>query len=86
MTHGDHFAGFYQSVHGHPPFPWQVRLANQVADGDWPEVIRLPTASGKTSVLDVAVHALAMQADRPPGARTTPLRIFFVIDRRLVVD
>jgi CRISPR-associated endonuclease/helicase Cas3 len=36
--------------------------------------------------LDVAVFTLALQAGKPLQERSAPLRIFFVIDRRLVVD
>lgn len=80
------FAEFYKAVHGRLPFRWQIRLAERVLSQGWPEQINLPTASGKTSVLDVAVFALACQAGLPALERTAPLRIFFVIDRRLVVD
>ena len=82
------FETFYRSVHQHDPFPWQIRLANDVAANGWREgqSIRLPTASGKTSLLDIAVFALAVQAGRPLCERTVPLRTFFVVDRRLVVD
>jgi CRISPR-associated endonuclease/helicase Cas3 len=86
MTVAD-FTAFYTAVH-HPwaPFPWQQRLAAQVLEkGSWPDRISVPTACGKTSVLDVAVFALAAQADLGL-ARTAPMRIFFVVDRRLVVD
>lgn len=85
MTSVD-FASYYAATHNRSPFPWQQRLATQVLEqGRWPDRISVPTACGKTSVLDVAVFALAAQADRGP-ARTAPLRIFFVVDRRLVVD
>jgi len=82
------FTKYYRAVHKYPPFPWQVRLANEVAANGWPErhSIRLPTAAGKTSLIDIAVFALAAQAGRPPCERTAPLRTFFVVDRRLVVD
>ena len=80
-------AAFYSGVHGHAPFLWQARLADRVIAEGWPEEpLGLPTASGKTSVLDIAVFALAMQAHRPARERTAPLRTFFVVDRRLVVD
>jgi CRISPR-associated endonuclease/helicase Cas3 len=79
------FTEFYRIVNGHPPFPWQERLSARVLNDRWPDAIDVPTGCGKTSVLDVAVYALAMQADSPVGARS-PLRIFFVVDRRLVVD
>src|SRR5262249_38327668 len=62
------------------PFPWQERLAKRVCDGDWPRAIALPTAAGKTACIDIAVFALACRA------QTAPRRIFFVVDRRIVVD
>ncbi len=80
------FDAFYHEVHGYPPFPWQRMLAERVAAGDWPACIDLPTASGKTACIDIAVFALACQADRPVEERTAPRRIFFVVDRRIVVD
>ena len=80
------FAAFYQAVHGYAPFPWQVQLVQRLLTNDWPRTLALPTSSGKTSVLDGVIFALAMQADRPARERTVPLRTCFVIDRRLVVD
>lgn len=75
------FGAFFSDIHGQAPFPWQERLTRQVlSDGQWPEVIDLPTGTGKTSVLDTAVFALAARPDR------FPRRVVFVIDRRIVVD
>ena len=75
------FRAFFSGVHGQTPFPWQERLTRQVlSDGQWPEVIDLPTGTGKTSVLDTAVFALAARPDQ------FPRRVVFVIDRRIVVD
>lgn len=82
----DQFSSFYEAVHGYSPFPWQERLARQVSAGAWPSVLALPTASGKTSALDVAVFRLALEAGKSLSDRAAPIRIFFVIDRRLVVD
>lgn len=82
----DDFGGFFHAVHGYDPFPWQKRLLSQVAhSGRWPEVLDLPTSSGKTAAIDVAVFHLALQAEHPEG-RSAPMRIAFVVDRRLVVD
>ena len=82
----DDFPAFFQAIHGHPPFPWQTRLARLVAeDGTWPAVLDLPTGFGKTAALDVAVFTLALDADRG-AARRAPVRIALVVDRRLVVD
>ena len=68
------------------PEPERVAVG-QGASG-WPEVIALPTASGKTACLDIAVFALAVQADRLRVNQriTAPRRIFFVVDRRVIVD
>ncbi len=78
MTFREFFAAIWGA--GASPFPWQEELAERALDGRWPESIGLPTAACKTAVLDIAVYALAMRA---PNA---PRRIFFVVDRRVVVD
>jgi CRISPR-associated endonuclease/helicase Cas3 len=73
------FPEFFTDVHGFKPFPWQDRLAAQVAqDGAWPELIELPTGAGKTSIVDVALFLQAVRDDQPR-------RIVFVVDRRIVV-
>lgn len=92
----DEFDDFFSSLwseEGRPrtPFQWQRDLVRRVlAEGDrpWPEAIALPTAAGKTACLDIAVFALAAQADRI-GTEipvTAARRIFFVVDRRIIVD
>lgn len=83
------FAAFHAALHGpeRRPFPWQERLIRQVAsDGDWPKLLDLPTGSGKTTALDIAVFALALDAERSPSERRAPRRIVFVVDRRTIVD
>lgn len=81
------FDSFFRALNEYAPFPWQSRLARQVArDGCWPSVLSIPTSAGKTAVIDIAVFMLALQAGRKEMERTAPLRIFFVIDRRIVVD
>lgn len=80
------FAAFFREVHGCDPFPWQQRLAASVADtGEWPEVLDLPTGSGKTAALDIAVFHLALESEHG-GERRAPIRIVLAVDRRLVVD
>ena len=85
------FSGFFKELWGHPPFAWQQALADRVlerAENPWPESIALPTASGKTACLDIAVFALAVEASRLERNQivTAPRRIFFVVDRRVIVD
>ncbi|HQZ40334.1 MAG TPA: type I-U CRISPR-associated helicase/endonuclease Cas3 [Vicinamibacterales bacterium] len=78
------FTAFFEAIHGHPPFPWQRRLARLVVDEGWPPVLDLPTGTGKTAALDVALFALALHAGRMPVP--APRRIVFVVDRRTIVD
>ncbi len=82
----DRFGEFFQALHGPDPYPWQMRLAERVETGDWPAAIDLPTGSGKTACIDIAVFALACQASLPTEQRTVPRRIFFCVNRRVIVD
>ncbi len=79
------FAAFFRAVHGVEPFPWQCRLAERVIARGWPDALDVPTGAGKTAAIDVAVFHLALEADRG-SEREAPVRIAFVVDRRLVVD
>jgi len=81
------FPEFYRAINNREPFPWQARLASQVArDEKWPVEIGVPTGMGKTACLDIAVWWLASQADRHPEQRTAPTRIWWLVNRRLLVD
>ncbi len=85
MLTSDDFPAFFQEVHGDAPFPWQHRLLERIAGtGTWPSVLDLPTGSGKTAALDIALFHLALEAGSP--MRRAPVRVAFVVDRRLVVD
>ncbi len=68
------------------PFPWQRDFAERAASGNWPEFIAAPTGSGKTACLEVAVYALATQASLPVSERNACRRIFFIVNRRVIVD
>lgn len=85
----EHFSEYFTAVHGKDatPFPWQTRLLQQVArDGRWPETLDLPTGSGKTAAIDVALFQLALDAALPPKERRAARRVVLVVDRRTVVD
>ncbi len=80
------FEAFHVAVHGYSPFGWQSRLVRHVVDQRaWPRVLDLPTGSGKTSCIDIALFALALDGDEPTS-RWCPRRIAMVVDRRIVVD
>jgi len=71
------FESFFRATHGQNPFPWQSEVARRFLNGDPPGAINLPTASGKTAMIDAAVYWAAYGG---------PSRIAFIIDRRVVVD
>ena len=77
----DQFYTFFKDIYGFEPYSWQLRLASHVLEmGRFPDEINLPTGSGKTALVDIAIFALAARPD------LFPRRIVFVIDRRIVVD
>lgn len=82
------FSAFFSEVHGHKhkPFLWQQDLLDQVVrDRSWPNVLDLPTGSGKTACIDIALFTLAMSVtDSQPA--WCPRRIVMIVDRRVVVD
>lgn len=81
------FAHFYQQVHNDPPFPWQVDLVRQVlSERAWPQLIDVPTGLGKTALLDIAVFVAAATSGEVGVHRLGRRRVFFVVDRRIVVD
>lgn len=91
------FESFFRALHGEDregkpitPFPWQARLANEVLNQGWRSILDLPTASGKTSAIDVALFHLIQETVAIKSGqlerRRAPLRIFFIVDRRIVVD
>lgn len=82
------FGLFHAAMHdGKQPFAWQQRLLEQiVSEKCWPRVLDLPTGAGKTTCIDIALFALALDAETEPGERWCPRRIAMIVDRRLVVD
>lgn len=81
------FAAWFEQLWEREPFPWQTDLVEQVhAARAWPGLVDLPTGTGKTSLLDIAVFLQALDAASEPSERWMPRRIVSVVDRRVVVD
>lgn len=87
VTTGD-FSAFFCELWGaeRDPFPWQCEFARRLCAGQAPDYVAVPTGSGKTACLDAAVFALAVQAKMPTAERTQGRRIFFIVNRRVIVD
>lgn len=84
-----HFVDFHVAVHGdgNNPFAWQQLLLEQIVQEEaWPRVLDLPTGTGKTTCIDIALFALALDAANHYDERWCPRRIAMVVDRRIVVD
>lgn len=79
-----HFDDYFAAVHGFLPFPWQRRLLQRVIEDGWPAILDLPTGSGKTAAIDIALFHLALEATSQQ--RRAPVRIVLVVNRRTVVD
>lgn len=71
------FEEFFRAVHGYAPFPWQSEAARRLKAGKPLSAITVPTACGKTALIDAAIYAAAYRGRR---------RIAYIIDRRVVVD
>ncbi len=83
----DDFSAFFRELWaGIDPFPWQREFAHRLCEGQEPDYVAVPTGSGKTACLDAAVFALAVQAALPVAKRTQGRRIFFIVNRRVIVD
>ena len=74
------FRQVFLELHSVVPFPRQEQLAERVCGEGLPAVIDLPTASGKTACIDIAVFALAVRGNEAPRW------IFFVVDRWVIVS
>lgn len=83
----EHFDQFHQEVHGYKPFHWQSQIVREIVTrGEWPALVDVPTGLGKTGMLDVAVFLNSLDYKADPAEKVGRRRIFFVVDRRVVVD
>lgn len=73
------FAAYFRALWARDPFPWQTMLAERVATAEWPWALDLPTASGKTACLDIAVWALAAEAAFSATTGGPPSLALFVV-------
>jgi CRISPR-associated endonuclease/helicase Cas3 len=80
------FDEFLLAVRKRTPFPWQRKLANQLARGENLDWLIVPTGLGKTSIIDAWCWALAVDLVTHGVNRSMPTRLIFVVNRRGIVD
>lgn len=80
------FTTFFHSLLMLRPLPLAVRARGAGGGGPWPKTLDLPTASGKTASMDVALYALAAQAELATAERTAPPRVGVAISRPCYVS
>ena len=73
------FAGFFKRATGHPPYAYQERLA---AERAIPDVLDLPTGSGKTEAAVICVWLWG----RHSCHREMPRRLVYCLPRRSLVE
>jgi CRISPR-associated endonuclease/helicase Cas3 len=78
------FEQYFTDLTGQSPYPWQSKLFQDLAVGRWPEILPLPTGSGKTSVIHIWLLALAWSLKTGEGR--IPRRLAWLVNRRVVVD
>jgi CRISPR-associated endonuclease/helicase Cas3 len=75
------FALVFKHLTGHAPFPWQIKLFEEVIpEGQFPRSCNLPTGLGKTSLIAIWFIALMSRPEK------VPRRLVYVVNRRTVVD
>jgi CRISPR-associated endonuclease/helicase Cas3 len=74
----------FSDLAGNSPFPWQTALLREFIAEKFPTSISIPTGLGKTSLIALWLIAcyIALREDRS----SFPRRLYFVINRRTVVD
>lgn len=71
------YAEFFESLTGHPPYPYQEGLGCE----SWPDLLDIPTGLGKTAALVVAWLWKRLQGDPD-----TPRRLVYCLPMRVLVE
>jgi CRISPR-associated endonuclease/helicase Cas3 len=78
------FRKCFKALTDNDPFDWQERLFERFVAGDFPAACDIPTGLGKTHVMTIWLIALGGWLKQ--AARKLPLRLVYVVDRRVIVD
>jgi CRISPR-associated endonuclease/helicase Cas3 len=80
------FGYCFNKLTGNEPFAWQRELFVRLTRGAFPSECDIPTGLGKTSIIVIWLLALANDLMRQGPERAIPLRLVYVVDRRVIVD
>ncbi len=80
------FESNYTVLRERPPMKWMGRLFAQVTDGQYPRLVDLPTAAGKTDVAVIWALALAWYGLDTGTRHPVPRRLVWVVNRRVLVQ
>lgn len=72
------YAEFFTRATGHPPYPYQARLAHEY----WPDVLDIPTGLGKTAAVTLAW----LYRRRQLGEPDLPRRLVWCLPMRVLVE
>lgn len=78
------FRNCFKQLTENDPFDWQERLFQKFINSDLPDACDVPTGMGKTSVM--AIWLIALGCLLKEKGRKLPLRLVYVVDRRVIVD
>src|SRR5205823_2371675 len=78
------FTSLFKRLTGYAPYPWQTKFFNRLFMGQPAMGLYIPTAGGKTGVIPVWLCALLLQLKK--GTLAVPRRMYYAVDRRIVVD
>lgn len=74
------FTDFFRKAAGPAPYPYQLRLA----EGDWPDLLHVPTGLGKTAAVVLTwLHKRRNLQDPDPD---TPRRLVYCLPMRVLVE
>lgn len=84
------YAEFFEAVTGFPPRAYQEEVARRLMAGESPDLIDAPTGTGKTLAVVLAwLYSLVIDAEaarRQGRPRRVAMRLYYTVDRRVVVD
>jgi hypothetical protein len=80
------FESNYTALREQPPMRWMRRLFLRLTDGWHPNLVDLPTGTGKTDLVVIWVLALAWYGLRKATNRPVPRRLVWVVNRRVLVQ